>query len=65
METETIVYDDAYTGVEKHGRIERTYGDTAIVRNISKEEAGPNPRRVVMRRDPRIAEVTGGTGLIE
>jgi hypothetical protein len=59
-----IVFDDAYTGVEKYGRIDRVFGDEAIVRIISKDEAGPNPRRVTMRADARIVAVAGGTGLI-
>jgi hypothetical protein len=61
----TIVFDDAYTGVEKYGRIDRVYGDEAIVHIISKEKAGPNPRRVKMKPDDRIAEMTSGTGVIE
>ncbi len=60
----TIVFDDAYTGVEKYGRIDRVFGDEAIVRIISKDEAGPNPRRVTMKPDARIAAISGGTGLI-
>jgi hypothetical protein len=57
---QTIVFDDAYTGVEKYGRIEHD----GVVHIISKEEAGPNPQRVTMKPDARIAEITGGTGLI-
>lgn len=60
----TLVWDDAYTGVEKYGRIDRMFGSDAIVRTITKEEAGPDPRRIAVRLDERIARITGGTGLI-
>jgi hypothetical protein len=62
---ETVVFEDAYTGETKYGRIERRYGSDAIVRIISEEEAGPNPRRVRLRQDARIAELTDGTGVIK
>jgi hypothetical protein len=61
---ETIVFNDAYTGEEKYGRIDRVYGCDIVLHLIAKEEAGPNPRRIVMRPDPRIAKITGGTGII-
>ncbi len=60
----TIVFDDAYTGVEKYGRIDRVYGDDAVVHIINKNEAGPNPRRVTMKADARVMEITGGSGLV-
>ncbi len=60
----SIVFDDAYTGVEKYGRIDRVFGDDAVVRIISKSEAGQNPRRVTMKPDARIVASTGGTGLV-
>lgn len=58
------MFDDAYTGAEKFGRIDRVFGDDAIIRIISKEEAGPNPRRVILKPDARIAAITDGSGLI-
>ena len=61
----TIAFVDAYTGVEKYGRIDRVYGDEAVVRIINKETAGQNPRRVKMQPDARIAEITSGTGIID
>lgn len=60
----TIVFSDAYTGEERFGRIDPE-GSQDIVHIISKEEAGPNPRRVTTRPDARIAEITNGTGIIE
>ena len=61
----TIVFDDAYTGVEKYRRIQRVFGDDAVIRIISKAEAGPNPRRVFVNADERIATITNGTGLMK
>jgi hypothetical protein len=60
----TVVFDDAYTGVEKFGRVDRVYGDDAIVRIITMEEAGPEPRRIVSKPDRRIAEIAGGTSVV-
>lgn len=60
----TIVFEDAYTYEEKYGCVEQTFGDAAIVRIITKGEAGPNPTRVKMRSDPRIATITDGTGRV-
>jgi hypothetical protein len=60
----TIVFDDAYTGAEKYGRIDGVYGNDHVVHVITKDEAGSNPRRVTMRRDARIAAITNSTGLI-
>ncbi len=60
----TIVFDDAYAGAEKFGRIDRVFGDDATIRIISKEEAGPNPRRVKLKPDARIDAITHGSGLI-
>ncbi|HEY1806886.1 MAG TPA: hypothetical protein VGG45_20620 [Terracidiphilus sp.] len=60
----TIVFDDAYTGTEKFGRIDRVFGDDAIVRVISREEAGSSPRRVKLKPDARIAAITDNSGLV-
>lgn len=60
----TIVFDDAYTGAEKFGRILSVYGDNATVRLISKDAAGPDPRRVIMKPDAHTAEITRGTGVV-
>lgn len=42
----TIVFEDQTEGTEKYGRIEHVIGDEGVIRFISKEQAGPNPRRV-------------------
>jgi hypothetical protein len=65
MHGETIVFTDAYTGQEMYGRIGQVFCDKATVRIITKEEAGPNPRKIVMRVDPSIAKITNGTGIIK
>lgn len=57
----TIVFDDAYTGVETYGHVDHE----DVVHIVSKEEAGPNPIRVKVKPDPRIDKITGGTGVIE
>lgn len=61
----TIVFDDAYTGVETYARLKRVSGDEGIFRILSKEAAGPNPRRVRAKPDARIAEITNGIGIVE
>jgi hypothetical protein len=60
----TIIFDDAYTGVERYGRIIQTSGTDGTIRIIRKEEAGLNPIRWKPIADPRIDEITGGTGQI-
>jgi hypothetical protein len=60
-----IVFDDAYTGAERYGRIDHVFGEEAVIRIINKEEAGPTPRRVELRPDARIAAITDGSGLID
>lgn len=57
QEGDTVEYVDAYTGETKFGRIERMYGSDAIIRTITKEEAGPNPKQFAPRPDPaRVAK---------
>jgi hypothetical protein len=60
----TIVFDDAYTGERRYGRVIQTNGSDAIVRSITKDEAGSNPIEIKPRPDPRISAITGGTGVI-
>ncbi len=62
---DTVEFEDAYTREIKWGRITQMLGGTALVSTITKEEAGPNPKRFSPRPDPRIAEITGGTGIIK
>jgi hypothetical protein len=42
----TIVLENESDGTEKYGRIVHVSGDDGVVRFITKDEAGPNPRRV-------------------
>jgi hypothetical protein len=42
---EKVEYVDAYTGETRYGTIERMYGSNAIIHTLTKEEAGPNPKR--------------------
>jgi hypothetical protein len=62
---DTVEFEDAYTYEIKYGRIERMYGSNSIIRTITKEEAGPNPKRFTPKPDPRIAAITNGTGVIK
>jgi hypothetical protein len=64
-EGDTVEYVDAYTGDVKYGRIEKMYGSDAIIHTITKEEAGPNPKKFTPKADPRIAAITDGTGAIK
>jgi hypothetical protein len=45
LEGEKVEYVDAYTGETRYGTIERMYGSNAIIHTLTKEEAGPNPKR--------------------
>lgn len=62
---DAVEFEDAYTHEIKWGRISQMHGNTSIVAIITKEEAGPNPKRFSPKPDPRIAEITGGTGVIK
>jgi hypothetical protein len=42
---DTVEFEDAYTAEVRYGRIERMWGDRSIIRIISREEAGPHPKR--------------------
>lgn len=64
-EGDTVEYVDAYTGETRYGRIEKMFGGDAIINIITKDEAGPNPKRFTPKADPRIAAITNGTGLIK
>lgn len=44
-EGDTVEYVDARTKQVKYGRIQKMYGSDAIIRTISKEEAGANPKK--------------------
>jgi len=45
QEADKVEYMDAYSGETRYGTIERMYGSNAIIRTITKEEAGPNPKK--------------------
>jgi len=60
----TIVYIDAYDGIERYAKLIRVFGNDGIWRSVSKEKAGPNPRRITLKPDARIAAITNGTGVI-
>ncbi len=45
QEGDKVEYADAYAGVTRYGTIERMYGSNAIIHSVTKEEAGPNPKR--------------------
>jgi hypothetical protein len=45
----TIEFEDELDGTRKYGKIVSVSGDDGVIRFISKEEAGPKPRRVKLR----------------
>jgi hypothetical protein len=61
----TIELTGGYDNSKTYWRLLSVSGDDGRWGLISKEEAGPNPRRVKGIPDARIAEITGGTGIIE
>lgn len=50
MSKQTIVFNDAYTKEERFGLILQTFGDTIVIRIISKEEAESNPIRILAKK---------------
>src|SRR5207302_8477061 len=42
---DAVEYDDACTQERRFGRVTAIYGSDFIIRTISKEEAGPNPKK--------------------
>jgi hypothetical protein len=62
---DTVEFEDAYTHEIKWGRITQMFGGTSLVSTITKEEAGPNPKRFSPKPDARIAAITDGTGIIK
>ena len=51
QEADKVEYVDAYTGETRYGIIERMYGSNAIIHTITKEEAGPNPKKFTPQHD--------------
>lgn len=45
QEGDKLEYVDAYTGETRYGTVERMYGSNAIIRTVTKEEAGQNPMK--------------------
>lgn len=54
QEGDKVEYPDAHTGEIRYGVIDRMYGGDAIIRTITKEEAGPNPKKFVPK--PALAK---------
>jgi hypothetical protein len=48
-EGDTVEYIDARTKEVKYGLIKKMYGSNAIIRTVSKEEAGPNRKKFTPR----------------
>src|ERR1700730_9109442 len=42
---DTVEFNDAYTGELTYGGVSRVYGGNMMISKISKEEAGPKPKR--------------------
>ena len=64
VEGDTVEFVDAYTHELKYGRLDLVSGGDCIIRLITKDEAGPNPRKLSAKPDERIAALTNGTGII-
>jgi hypothetical protein len=45
-EGDTLEYTDAKTKEVKYGQIKKMYGRNAIIREISREQAGSNPKKL-------------------
>jgi hypothetical protein len=52
QEGDKVEYVDAYTGEARYGTVEGTYGGNAIIHTITKEEAGPSPKKFTPQHDP-------------
>jgi hypothetical protein len=58
---DTVQFEDAYTGEVTYGRVSRVYGSSMIISKISKEEAGPNPKRFNAQPGCSYGEDDNGT----
>jgi len=56
--SDAVEYEDAYTGELKHGRITSMSGGDAMIRTITKKEAGKNPKRLRNRGSPAASRKT-------
>lgn len=58
---DTVEFNDAYTGELTYGRVSRVYGGSMMISKISKEEAGPNPKRFNAQPGCSYGEDENGT----
>jgi hypothetical protein len=58
---DTVEFNDAYTGQLTYGRVSRVYGGSMMISKISKEEAGPNPKRFNAQPGCSYGEDENGT----
>ncbi len=58
---DTLEFNDAYTGELTYGRVSRVYGGSMMISKISKEEAGPNPKRFNAQLGCSYSEDENGT----
>lgn len=58
---DTVEFNDAYTGDLSYGRVSRIYGGSIMITKISKEEAGPNPKRFNAQPGCAYGEDENGT----
>ncbi|MGB7437502.1 MAG: hypothetical protein WBR26_05570 [Candidatus Acidiferrum sp.] len=57
---DSVVFEDAYTSETKYGRVERGYGSTFIVHIVPREEAGPSPKPLRVRRPCKLVSEPNG-----
>ncbi len=58
---DTVEFDDAYTGELTYGWISRVCGSNFIVTKITKDEAGPKPKRFNAQPGCSYGEDENGT----
>jgi hypothetical protein len=58
---DTVEFNDAYTGELTYGRVSRVYGSDCIITKITKEEAGPKPKRFNAQPGCSYVEDENGT----
>jgi hypothetical protein len=58
---DTVEFNDAYTGELTYGRVSRVYSNSMMISKISREEAGPNPKRFNAQPGCSYGEDENGT----
>lgn len=58
---DAVEYEDAYTHETVFGRVTAAYGNEFIIRKITKEEAGPNPKKFKPKAGCAFERLSDGT----